>query len=139
MGEIDVKMFAAELVKASVEGQMKRKRSLVYEQARASKDLFKLWNKEQARFVVDARTRGNVRHSFQYKPRFTEYEPTVKEIEESLPDDLKDLGKERGFNLLVECEREEHQRGVHEFKVTLEYSQPVVDVIGARVRNGDWP
>ena len=63
----------------------------------------------------------------------------MEEIEAALPDDLKELGKERGFNLRVECEREAHLGGVYEFKVALEYSEPVIGVIDARMKNGDRP
>ena len=132
--EIDAARVAADLVKASVEGRLKRKRTLDYEKDRLVKDLDKQWTDAKKQFAKDGSMHGLATHSFNYAPNFHEFEPTTQSVENALPEELKQVGKLDGFNLQVKRLHE----GTGAFKVVLEYLHPVERVVQARISNGEW-
>ena len=131
--EIEAKRVAAELVKASVEGRLKRKRTYEFEKEKMVVDLERLWVEAKKNFAKEGLAHGTSTHSFTYKPNFHEFEATKADVEGALPEQLKEIGKLAGFNLLVR----EHE-GPTWFAVVLEYYHPVNNVVEARKANGDW-
>ena len=130
--EIEAKRVAAELVKASVEGRLKRKRTYEFEKEKMVRDLDLLWMEAKKNFVKEGSAHGTSTHSFVYKPNLHEFEVTKEEVEGALPEQLKEIAKLAGFNLLVR----EHEGP--RFTVILEYFHPVDDVVQARKANGSW-
>ena len=131
---IDAARVAAELVKASVEGRLKRKRTLDFEQDKLDKDLDKLWTDANKQFAKDGSMHGTARHYFEYAPKFHEFEPTTQNVENALPEELKEVGKLNGFKLEVKRLYE----GTGAYRVVLEYIHPVERVVQARISNGEW-
>jgi len=131
---IDAARVAAELVKASVEGRLKRKRTMTFEQDKLVKDLDKLWEEAKSKFAKDGLAHGLATHSFDYKPNFREFEPTTQNVENALPEELKEVGKLDGFNLYVKRLHE----GTGAYSIKLEYMHPVERVVQARISNGEW-
>ena len=130
--EIEAKRVAAELVKASVEGRLKRKRTYEFEKEKMARDLDLLWMQAKKDFVKAGSARGTSTHSFTYKPNLHEFEVTTVDVEGALPEQLKEIAKLDGFKLMV---REVELRV---FDVMLEYYRPVDDVVEARKANGSW-
>lgn len=130
--EIQAARVAAELVKASVEGRLKRKRTLEYEADKLVKNLDKLWADAKKRFEKDGSVDGTTAHAFEYVPHFREFEPTKQDVMNGLPEELKEVGKLDGFNLVV---KEADEVG---YVVVLEYFHPVERVVQARISNGEW-
>ena len=130
--EIEAKRVAAELVKASVEGRLKRKRTYEFEKEKMARDLDLLWMEAKKDFVKKGSNDGTSTHSFAYKPNLHEFEVTTEEVEGALPEQLKEIAKLDGFKLMV---REVELRV---FAVILEYYRPVDDVVEARKANGSW-
>ncbi len=130
--EIEAKRVAAELVKASVEGRLKRKRTYEFEKEKMVRDLDTLWMEAKKNFAKEGLAHGTSTHSFIYKPNLHEFEATKPDVEGALPEQLKVIGKLDGFNLLVR----EHDGP--RFAVVLEYFHAVDDVVEARKANGSW-
>ena len=129
--EIEAKRVAAELVKASVEGRLKRKRTYEFEKEKMVRDLDLLWMEAKKNFVKEGSAHGTSTHSFTYKPNLHEFEVTKLELEAALPEQLKEIAKLDGFNLLVRGRDDK-------FDIVLEYFHPVDRVVQARISNGDW-
>jgi len=129
--EIDAKRVAAELVKASVEGRLKRKRTLDYEKERLGRDLDAKWAEAKKSFTKAGLMHGTSTHSFDYAPDFHELEVTREQVERALPEELKEIAKVDGFNLVVRAHKPK-------FVVALEYLHAVERVVQARISNGDW-
>lgn len=132
--EIDAARVAAELVKASVEGRLKRKRTMAFEKDKLVKDLDKLWAEAKSKFAKDGSMHGTARHDFEYAPKFHEFEPTTQNVENALPEELKEVGKLDGFNLEVK----RSHGGTGAYSIKLEYMHPVERVVQARISNGEW-
>ena len=132
--EIEAKRVAAELVKASVEGRLKRKRTMAFEKDKLVKDLDKLWTDAKSKFAKDGSMHGTARQSFDYAPKFHEFDPTTQNVENALPEELKEVAKLDGFNLEVKRFHE----GTGSYSIVLEYLHPVERVVQARISNGDW-
>lgn len=130
--EIEAKRVAAELVRASVEGRLKRKRTLDYEKDRLARDLDALWKEAKNKFMKDGLMHGTSTHAFEYVPHFHEFETTKRDVEDALPAELKEIAKLDGFNLLVK------DADTFGYAVVLEYFHPVDRVVQARISNGDW-
>ena len=129
--EIEAKRVAAELVKASVEGRLKRKRTHEFEKEKMVRDLDLLWMEAKKNFLKEGSMHGTATHSFTYKPNLHELEPTREQVENALPEQLKEIAKLDGFNLVVRAPE-------GKFVVVLEYLHPVEDVVQARKANGSW-
>ena len=102
--EIEAKRVAAELVKASVEGRLKRKRTMAFEKDKLVKDLDKLWTDAKSKFAKDGSMHGTARQSFDYAPKFHEFDPTTQNVENALPEELKEVASryaQLGLQLLV--------------------------------------
>ena len=132
--EIEAKRVAAELVKASVEGRLKRKRTMAFEKDKLVKDLDKLWTDAKKQFAKAGSMHGTARQSFDYAPKFHEFDPTTQNVENALPEELKEVAKLDGFNLEVKRFHE----GTGSYSIVLEYLHPVERVVQARISNGDW-
>lgn len=134
MKEIDAPRLASELVKASVQGRLKRKRCLAFEQLKMVEDLKALWVYQLAQFKKTGESTGEAAHYFVYAHNFREFEPTKQDVRDGLPEELKELGKMPGFDLLVAdvagCSKK--------FHIGLDYGKPVSDVVEARISNGEW-
>lgn len=130
--EIEAKSVAAELVRASVEGRLKRKRTYEFERDKLARDLERQWAEAKKSFMKDGATHGTSTHAFQYVPKFHEFEVTKPELEAALPEELKEIAKLDGFNLLVK------KGDINGFDVVLEYFHPVERVVQARISNGNW-
>jgi len=98
--EIEAKRVAAELVKASVEGRLKRKRTLDFEKNKLVQDLDKMWTEAKNNFKKCGLMHGTATHAFEYVPHFHEFEATKEDVENALPEQLKEIAKLDGFNLL---------------------------------------
>jgi hypothetical protein len=129
---IEAARVAAELVRASVEGRLKRKRTLDFEKDKLVKDLDKLWTDAKKKFAKDGSMYGMSTHDFEYAPNFHELEPTKQDVENGLPEELKEVAKLDGFNLLVK------DADTGAYSVVLEYIHPVERVVQARISNGEW-
>jgi len=130
--EIEAKRVAAELVKASVEGRLKRKRTLDYEKNKLVADLDAKWAEAKKSFTKAGLMHGTATHAFEYVPHFHEFEATKEDVENALPEQLKEIAKLDGFNLLVK------NADTFGYAVVLEYVYPVENVVEARKVNGDW-
>jgi len=130
--EIEAKRVAAELVKASVEGRLKRKRTLDFEKNKLVQDLDKMWTEAKNNFKKCGLMHGTATHAFDYVPHFHEFEATKEDVENALPEQLKEIAKLDGFNLLVK------NADTFGYSVVLEYVYPVENVVEARKANGDW-
>jgi hypothetical protein len=130
--EIEAARVAAELVRASVEGRLKRKRTLDFEKDKLVQDLDKLWTDAKSRFAKDGSMHGSSTNAFEYVPNFREFETTKRDIEDALPEELKEVAKLDGFNLLVK------NADTFGYAVVLEYFHPVDRVVQARISNGEW-
>lgn len=128
----DAESVAAELVKASVQGRLKRKRTYDFERDKLARDLERLWTEAKKSFVKDGVMHGTSTHAFQYVPNFREFEATKEEVENALPEQLKEIAKLDGFNLLVK------KGDLSGFAVVLEYFRPVDSAVEERKARGDW-
>lgn len=124
--------MAAELVQASVEGRLKRKRTIDYEKDRLVRDLDKLWTEAKKKFAKDGLAHGTSTHGFEYRPNFHEFEATKDQVEAALPEELKEIAKLDGFNLRVK------HADACGFALVLEYFHPVERTVRERILNGEW-
>ena len=132
LSRAEASTIAAELVKASVEGRLKRKRTYEFEKEKMHWDLDRLWKEAKKIFVKEGAAKGTSTHSFIYEPRFQEFEVTKLEVEGALPEQLKEIAKLDGFNLLV------RELDGPKFGIVLEYFHPVDDVVQARLASGTF-
>ena len=132
LSRAEASTIAAELVKASVEGRLKRKRTYEFEKEKMHWDLDRLWKEAKKNFMKEGSAKGTSTHSFIYEPKLHEFEVTKEELEGALPEQLKEIAKLDGFNLLV------REIDESKFGIILEYFHPVDRVVQARISNGDW-